>query len=92
MAKKIIKVQVCCWKACKENFSEYIVKRLEWDIERLNLNNIEIEKTMCMGMGMCTKWPNVKVDGEIMNYCEPAKVSDRVVNWPKKKKKFNNKK
>jgi NADH:ubiquinone oxidoreductase subunit E len=84
MSKKIIKVQVCYWKTCKENFSEYIVRRIEWDVLRLNLDNVEIEKTMCMWM--CKKWPNVKVDDDIINYAEPAKVSDRVLNWPKKKK------
>jgi len=91
MQKKIMKIQVCSWKMCKTNFSEYITRRLKWDIERLKLDNIEIEESMCMWM--CRKWPNVKIDGEIINYAEPAKVSDRVVNWPKKKKKkFNNKK
>ena len=90
MTKKTIKVQVCMWKTCKSNFAEYIVKRVEWDILRLNLDNVEIEKTMCMWM--CAKWPNVVINWEIMNYAEPAKVSDIVVNWPKKKKKKYNKK
>jgi len=91
MAKKIIKVQVCTWRMCKLNFSEYITRRIKWDIERLNLDHIEVEESMCMGM--CKKGPNVKINWEIKNYCEPAKVSDLVVNWPKKKKKkFNNKK
>lgn len=86
-----MKIKVCSWKACKSNFSEYITRRIKWDVERLNLKNIEIEETMCMGM--CAKWPNVKIDGEMNNYVEPAKISDRVVNWPKKKKKkFNTKK
>jgi NADH:ubiquinone oxidoreductase subunit E len=83
-------IQVCCWKTCKANFSEYITKRIKWDIERLNLKDIKIEETMCMGM--CSRWPNVRIDWEIINYAEPAKISDRVVNWPKKKKKKFNKK
>ena len=92
MSKKIIKVQVCMWKTCKSNFAEYIVRRLKWDIERLDLKNIEIEESMCMWM--CKKWPNVKIDNDVINYAEPAKISDRIVNWPKKKKsnKNNNKK
>lgn len=91
MLKKVVKVQVCTWKMCKLNFSEYITRRIKWDIERLDLKNIEIEEVMCMWM--CKKAPNVKINGEITNYCEPAKISDLVVNWPKKKKKkFNNKK
>jgi hypothetical protein len=36
---------------------------------------------------MCKIGPNVKIEGEVMNYTEPAKVSDRVVNGKKKKKK-----
>ena len=87
-----MKIQVCMWKTCKSNFAEYIIKRLKWDIERLDLKNIEIEESMCMGM--CKKWPNVKMGNDIINYAEPAKISDRMINWPKKKKsnKNNNKK
>ena len=84
------KVQVCRWKACKTNFSEYIIKRLQGDKERLGLSHLEIEEAKCMGM--CKRWPNVVVDEELMNYSEPAKVSERVINWPKKiKKKYNKK-
>ncbi|MDQ7009581.1 MAG: (2Fe-2S) ferredoxin domain-containing protein [Candidatus Gracilibacteria bacterium] len=90
MTKKIIKIQVCRGKTCRSNFSEYITKRLKGDIERLDLKNIIIEETLCMGM--CKKGPNVKVDDEVINYAEPAKISDRVINGPKKKKKINNKK
>ena len=86
-----MRIQVCMWKTCKSNFAEYIVKRLKADIERLDLKDIEIEETMCMGM--CKKWPNVIVDNDVINYAEPAKISDRVLNGPKKKKKkLNNKK
>jgi len=89
---KKIKIQVCMGKTCKSNFAEYIVRRLKWDIERLDLKNIEIEESMCMWM--CKKGPNVKINDEVINYAEPARVSDRVINWPKKKKsiKNNNKK
>jgi len=84
-----MKIQVCCWKTCKSNFSEYITRRLKADIERLDLKNIEIEETMCMWM--CKKWPNVKINDDIINYAEPARISDIVINWPKKKKKKNKK-
>lgn len=80
-----MKIQICCWKTCKSNFSEYITKRLKSDIERLDLKNIEIEETMCMWM--CKKWPNVKINNDVINYAEPARISDLVINWPKKKKK-----
>ena len=80
-----MKIKVCTGKNCKANFSEYIIKRLKADIERLDLKDIEIEETMCMWM--CSKWPNVVIDNDIINYAEPAKISDRVINWPKKKKK-----
>lgn len=85
MSPKKIKIQICSWKSCKLNFSEYIVRRVEWDIFRLNLKNIEFEETMCMWM--CKSSPNVKIDWEINNYAEPSKISDRMLNWPKKKKK-----
>jgi len=80
-----MEIKICRWKKCSANFSEYIVKRLKADIKRLNLENIEIKETLCMWM--CSKWPNVIIDDtEIINYAEPAKVSDRMINWPKKKK------
>ena len=80
-----MKVNICWWKLCSSNFSNYIIKRVEWDVERLWLKKIEIEEAMCMGM--CKKWPNVKFDEEVMNYAEPAKVSERMIKWPKKIKK-----
>jgi len=85
-----MKVKICWWKVCSANFSNYIVKRVEWDIERLWLKKIELEDAKCMGM--CKKWPNVKVDDDVMNYAEPAKVSDRIIKGPKKAKKKYNKK
>ena len=86
-----MKVEICKWRACTGNFSNYIIKRLEWDKQRLWwLGHVTIEEGMCMWM--CKRWPNVKFDGECMNYAEPAKVSDRVINWFKsKKKKFKQK-
>ncbi len=83
-------VKVCRGSACKTNFSEYIIKRLQWDQERLGLSELHIEEAKCMGM--CKRWPNVVVDEDLMNYAEPAKVSERVINGPKKGKKHKKKK
>ena len=85
-----MKVKVCWGKTCSSNFSNYIVKRIEWDVERLWLKKIELEDAKCMWM--CKKWPNVKFDDDVMNYAEPAKVSERMIKWPKKAKKKYNKK
>ncbi len=82
-----MKIKVCSWSACSDNFSEYIVKRIKNDIEFYNLKWVEIEETPCMWM--CKKWPNVKIDEKIINYANPLKVSDRVLKklWLVKKKK-----
>ncbi len=85
-----MKVKVCSWKTCGSNFSNYIIRRVEWDVKRLELKKIELEEAKCMGM--CKKWPNVKFDDEVMNYAEPAKVSERMIKGPKKPKKKYNKK
>ena len=85
-----MKVEICCWKTCSSNFSNYIIRRVEGDVKRLELKDIEIEESKCMWM--CKKWPNAKIDEEVMNYCEPAKVSERIIKGPKKKKKKYNKK
>jgi len=85
-----MKAKVCCWKTCSSIFSNYIIRRVEGDIKRLGLKDIELEKAKCMGM--CKQWPNVKFDDEVMNYAEPAKVSERIIKGPKKKKKKYNRK
>ncbi|MCD5380570.1 NAD(P)H-dependent oxidoreductase subunit E [Candidatus Gracilibacteria bacterium] len=85
-----MKVKVCGGKACSSIFSNYIVKRIEGDVERLGLKKIELEDAKCMGM--CKKGPNVKFDDDVMNYAEPAKVSERMIKGPKKAKKKYNKK
>lgn len=69
-----MKIEVCTWKSCKANFCEYILKRLNSDKEKFNYKNVVIEEWMCMWM--CSKWPNVKIDWDIMNYCQPAKVAE----------------
>ena len=85
-----MKAKVCCWKTCSSNFSNYIIRRVEGDVKRLWLKDVELEEAKCMWM--CKKWPNVKFDDEVMNYCEPAKVSERIIKGPKKKKKKYNRK
>ena len=70
-----MKIEVCCWKTCKEKFGDYIITRVEWDIKKYGLKNIMIEKAACMWM--CKKWPNVKVDWEAINYANWAKVAEK---------------
>lgn len=86
-----MKVQVCHGKTCKEKFSEYTCTRLENDKAKFNLDNLEIEKSQCMGH--CKKWPNIKIDWILHNYVNPAKAAELIQPKPKKKKtNFNNKK
>lgn len=68
-----MKIQVCTWKACKSRFSEYIIKRVEWDIKKFSLENITLETCSCLGQ--CKTWPNVIIDWKTENYCDPIKVS-----------------
>ena len=77
-----MKVKVCVGSACKAKFSEYIIKRIERDIEKFNLKNIEIEKVNCMGF--CDKAPNVKIDNEIYYNTNPIKVSEVIFDKLKK--------
>jgi len=81
-----MKIKVCTWTTCKGKFSEYIIKRIKNDIEFYNLKNVEIEESLCMWM--CSKWPNTKIDNEIINYSNPLKISDLMLKklWLKKKK------
>ena len=85
-----MKVKVCCGKTCSSNFSNYIIRRVEADVQRLWLKDVELEEAKCVWM--CKKGPNVKVDSDIINYAEPAKVSERIIKGPKNKKKKYNKK
>lgn len=82
-----MKIKVCTWSACKDRFSDYIITRLKNDKQRFNLNDLEIEESLCMWQ--CPKWPNIKVDWEIKNYITPSKASEFLFWWAKKKKKKN---
>lgn len=68
-----MKIQVCTWKSCKSRFSEYIIKRIEWDKVRFNLENVNVETCPCQWN--CKEWPTVIIDGKKESYCDPLKVS-----------------
>ena len=68
-----MKIQVCTGKSCKSRFSEYILKRLAWDIEKFQLDNIQTE--VCACLWQCKMWPNVILDGKTEHYSDPAKIS-----------------
>ena len=74
-----MKIQVCTWGSCKSKFSEYIIKRLENDVEKFNYKKLDIEESPCMGK--CKYWPNVKLNNwDILNKSEPAKISQLARN------------
>lgn len=83
-----MKIQVCTWKSCKGRFSEYIVKRIQWDIEKFNLENVSVETCPCLGD--CKIWPNVIIDWKKENYSDPIKVS-RIMFEKIKQRKWNQK-
>ena len=68
-----MKIKICTWAACSNNFSNYMVTRIKRDIEKFELKHIEIEETPCMWM--CKKWPNAKVGDDILNYANWNKLS-----------------
>lgn len=80
-----MKIQVCHWKICKWKFSEYISKRIEWDIKKYELGNITLENCSCLWQ--CKLWPNVIIDGKIENYSDPIKISKMI--WDKIKQRKN---
>lgn len=69
-----MKVKICSWKMCSNKFSSYIKTRIENDIKKFDLKNIEIEEVNCLGD--CKRWPNIKIDNELFNYVTPAKASE----------------
>lgn len=73
-----MKIWICNGKTCKWKFSEYITKRLNWDIEKFDINNLIIEETKCMWE--CKKWPNVLVDWKMEHYMTPIKASKIICN------------
>ena len=71
-----MKVKVCMGKNCQNNFATYIVERLKRDKERFNLEKVEIEEVECLGL--CEKWPIVKIDKQVLERATPIKASDMV--------------
>jgi len=80
-----MKIQICNWPACSQKFSKYIKKRLDLDIEKFNLQNIDIEFSACMWM--CDKWVNVKIDNEIFHKATPIGISEIMFKKLKNEKK-----
>lgn len=77
-----MKVKVCTWKMCSERFSPYILTRLENDKKTFNLNNLEIESSLCMWK--CKVWPNVMIENECASKMNPFKTSELVFKKLKK--------
>ena len=72
-----IKIKVCCWSNCKSKFSEYILKRIENDKTKLELENLVIEKISCMWK--CEDWPNISINWNIFSKQNPIKASQLVL-------------
>lgn len=68
-----MKIQVCTGKSCKSRFSEYIIKRIEGDKKKFNLENVTFEKCPCQWN--CKEWPTVLIDGKKESYSDPLKIS-----------------
>ncbi|MDD5213690.1 MAG: NAD(P)H-dependent oxidoreductase subunit E [Candidatus Gracilibacteria bacterium] len=68
-----MKIVICKGKACQDRFCNYIDKRLNSDIAKFDLKNVIIEHGACTGA--CKKGPNISIDGEEINYCDPAKAA-----------------
>ncbi len=77
-----MKIEVCTGKACKSRFSQYITKRLENDIQKFNLEDMEI--TPCACTGNCKNSPNIIVDGKRHEYMNPLKASQIALEKTKK--------
>lgn len=69
-----MKVQVCMGKSCKWKFAKYIIDRIENDTKFYGWKWVEAMEEACMWQ--CKKWPNIKLKNQIINYCNPAKVSE----------------
>ncbi len=80
-----MKIQVCTGRSCKWKFSEYILKRIESDKDKFQLQNIETE--VCACLWQCKSWPNVVIDSKIENYNDPAKVSKMMFDKINQRKK-----
>lgn len=82
-----MKVEVCTWKICKANFSEYILKRLENDKKFYKNSNLILEKCMCTWN--CKKWPIVYFDWNMEEKVTPSTASKIILD---KRNNITNKK
>lgn len=83
-----MRVKICVCKKCKEKFCDYIIERLKRDIEKFNLEKLEIEEVDSW-LWDCDKWPIIKIDKQVLEYANPIKASDWIL---KKLKWINNNK
>ncbi len=73
-----MKVQVCRGNSCTSRGSAYVVKRLEGDIERLELSGVELEDCLCQGN--CQKGPTILIDGTLIFFANPVVASTQLKN------------
>jgi len=71
-----MKIRICCCQKCKNNFSNFIKQRLENDIKRFNLKDVEIEDAWCFWL--CKKWPIIEINGEIIQRVTPIIASKKM--------------
>ena len=80
-----MKIQVCMWNWCKKRYSEYILKRLENDVERFDMKNVNLSTCACCWK--CEEWPVVKFDKRTETAMDPIKASNMMLHWRQKNKK-----
>jgi NADH:ubiquinone oxidoreductase subunit E len=71
-----MKIRICCWQKCKNNFSQFIKERLENDIERFELKDVQIEEANCFWN--CKRWPIIEIDWEIIEKTTPILASKKM--------------
>lgn len=69
-----MKIKVCMWNNCKNKFAEYIVFRLKNDVNRFNLDKVEVEEVACQWR--CEEWPIVRIDKNMLTKATPIKASE----------------
>jgi NADH:ubiquinone oxidoreductase subunit E len=81
-----MKIQVCTGKACREKFSNYILKRLENDKENFKLDHLIVETCTCQKK--CDEAPVVVIDGKIevkMTGIKASKLIMEKIKWKQKR-------
>lgn len=75
--KSPVTIKVCTGPKCKASFSEYILKRLNADIEKSKLHDqVSIETCGCTGN--CKQSPTVFIDEKLHLYMNPIKASEEM--------------